>query len=874
MRECEPWKNASEEEFDNAMEGMEKLVMNQLYQYTFSPAIATTLPKRPLTTDDLERDRVLSQRISLFSSWIQEKHLDIPVAEGSKGFIMFAQQELLKINHYKAPRDKLICVLNCCKVIYGLIRHLSAVGQKEREKEKEKLVDVESTEDEGDDSKPSTKTITGSADDFLPILIFTVIKSNPPHFISNLEFVQRFRNPAKLSSEAGYYLSSLYGAVSFIETMDYASLSGISKEEFEHELENAMAAQGLQDADGDAISRTSSSSSSSETTLSKITPPPNPNPMLMNHEPTSSGSATPLNLPNLPNISTLTRELRDLSVGEDAKRLLQKTGDAMKNPLNRIGRMFSEALDSFEGQQQGQTPVQGQGQGQALQGGVGTPSSRPSTPSLFPSNLAEETPAGTGSGAYADQAPIQTPYKPRVKRGASSSSPSPSPSLSSSPGAWGGWEDTPSRLGRSGTGPYTHSPLALGPSQQYPSNSHLQSQSHLGVGPPPRVQSLPPGGGSRPPSRAHTPSNSGSGSGLWSLFAGSGLVPERERERPQVPYGTHPNPQSNHSPTTPQSATSQGGSGALGGLNLNLNSLWGGSRSSTPQSAEFDHNFTNSLSPFSSSTAPPSSQYSQYSQYPYSASGYSTTTSEAEAEALAAQSEFERASAESLFYHQQHQYQLQQQQEQLQLQLLDQERQLGIDRTGTGAGISDGDRSRNRNRAEREARQNALETLTQMFPSVDSEVVGWVLEANDGDVGKSVEVLLEMGTEAGAGTTGESVIGGEGEVRGYDVDSRTGTTGPPHVVSVSAEESIPPPVSPVSKTVETGSTSASAATPTSSNTPQTPATTTHESSSESVQLEPVSTAAPNSGSIPSSSSTTDSDPPKDKDEINATVAKS
>lgn len=34
--------------------------------------------------------------------------------------------ELLKINHYKAPRDKLICILNCCKVIFGLIRHLGS----------------------------------------------------------------------------------------------------------------------------------------------------------------------------------------------------------------------------------------------------------------------------------------------------------------------------------------------------------------------------------------------------------------------------------------------------------------------------------------------------------------------------------------------------------------------------------------------------------------------------------------------------------------------------------------------------------------------------------------------------------------------------
>lgn len=27
--------------------------------------------------------------------------------------------ELLKIKSYRAPRDKIICVLNCCKVIFG-----------------------------------------------------------------------------------------------------------------------------------------------------------------------------------------------------------------------------------------------------------------------------------------------------------------------------------------------------------------------------------------------------------------------------------------------------------------------------------------------------------------------------------------------------------------------------------------------------------------------------------------------------------------------------------------------------------------------------------------------------------------------------------
>jgi hypothetical protein len=32
-----------------------------------------------------------------------------------------------------------------------------------------------------------------------------------------------------------------------------------------------------------------------------------------------------------------------------------------------------------------------------------------------------------------------------------------------------------------------------------------------------------------------------------------------------------------------------------------------------------------------------------------------------------------------------------------------------------------------------------------MFPSMDGEVRDWVLEANGGDLGKSIEALLEMG---------------------------------------------------------------------------------------------------------------------------------
>ena len=119
------------------------VILNEaLHLYsTFTPQVARMVPPRPVTADDLERDHVLEQRISLFK-WIEPYHLDIPDKHGREGFLMFAQQglpsytpstpqicrpisynhpfvELLKVNHYKAPRDKLICILNCCKVIFG-----------------------------------------------------------------------------------------------------------------------------------------------------------------------------------------------------------------------------------------------------------------------------------------------------------------------------------------------------------------------------------------------------------------------------------------------------------------------------------------------------------------------------------------------------------------------------------------------------------------------------------------------------------------------------------------------------------------------------------------------------------------------------------
>lgn len=79
-----------------------------------------------------------------------------------------------------------------------------------------------------------------SADQFLPILIYVVLRANPDNLLSNIEYIQRFRRPEKLEGEAAYYLTNLAGAVSFIETLDASGLSNITREEFERNVEAAI----------------------------------------------------------------------------------------------------------------------------------------------------------------------------------------------------------------------------------------------------------------------------------------------------------------------------------------------------------------------------------------------------------------------------------------------------------------------------------------------------------------------------------------------------------------------------------------------------------------------------------------------------------
>ncbi|GAA5889523.1 hypothetical protein JCM6882_007057 [Rhodosporidiobolus microsporus] len=74
-------------------------------------------------------------------------------------------------------------------------------------------------------SSPSTS----SADLILPLLIYSVVRSNPPHLVSHLNFVHRYRCESLLRGQSSYCFTNFSAVVEFLTNIDVSAL-GISSQ--------------------------------------------------------------------------------------------------------------------------------------------------------------------------------------------------------------------------------------------------------------------------------------------------------------------------------------------------------------------------------------------------------------------------------------------------------------------------------------------------------------------------------------------------------------------------------------------------------------------------------------------------------------------
>jgi hypothetical protein len=70
---------------------------------------------------------------------------------------------------------------------------------------------------------PPAEATPVSGDVLLPMIIFSVVKTNPLHLVSNLLYTQRFRNQS-VAGEESYCLINLMAVAEFLENVDLAAL--------------------------------------------------------------------------------------------------------------------------------------------------------------------------------------------------------------------------------------------------------------------------------------------------------------------------------------------------------------------------------------------------------------------------------------------------------------------------------------------------------------------------------------------------------------------------------------------------------------------------------------------------------------------------
>ncbi|EFO22399.2 Rab5 GDP/GTP exchange factor [Loa loa] len=176
-------------------------VMAEVEQYICVRAYSTLFCAR---ADEESADLSLQDRIRSLN-WVTAGFLETTLdfsQESVRDKLDEAITEIIDMNSRRGAAEKLQCLVRCSKMIFEAL-------------------------------KESRSGAPAGADEYLPVLIFVILKGNPPLIQSNVKFVSRFALPVRvLSGESGYYFTNVSCALQFVQNMNAESLK-MPKQEFE-----------------------------------------------------------------------------------------------------------------------------------------------------------------------------------------------------------------------------------------------------------------------------------------------------------------------------------------------------------------------------------------------------------------------------------------------------------------------------------------------------------------------------------------------------------------------------------------------------------------------------------------------------------------
>jgi hypothetical protein len=188
-------------ELENVFTQLMRILLRKVYRLLVSPK-GSPFEKR---------DEAISNKCKKLAEFIKPAHLEISSKYYSICDCKVVQEELLRLDIYALPRDKLNCITKFSSIIIELMRLA------------------------GDDAP--------SIDGFLPLLIFNIILANPPRLFSNLQYISRFDDlflenktsqPIYYESRdytGEYWLRHLEAAILFLEGLEPSTLMSQNIEE-------------------------------------------------------------------------------------------------------------------------------------------------------------------------------------------------------------------------------------------------------------------------------------------------------------------------------------------------------------------------------------------------------------------------------------------------------------------------------------------------------------------------------------------------------------------------------------------------------------------------------------------------------------------
>ena len=191
------WRGSSQEVLDQAVEGLEKYLMSKLWPRTFA-----------VGREDRDRDERYV-RLATALAFVDLSTLMGQEVVPEEALVAAAQAELLKMDKYKAPRDKLLCLVNVKTLVENIVGAAARGGAQ-----------------------------IGGADAFFPVFLLVVIRARMPRLASNVEYVRRFRAAPRLSGQFDYMLCNLESAAVYLDTVDWKHLK-VSEDEFLARLSEA-----------------------------------------------------------------------------------------------------------------------------------------------------------------------------------------------------------------------------------------------------------------------------------------------------------------------------------------------------------------------------------------------------------------------------------------------------------------------------------------------------------------------------------------------------------------------------------------------------------------------------------------------------------